>query len=261
MTTPHDPTGPRELTPVEEREVSALLADLAAAEEPGATPPQVVTRLDDVLAALAAERTDTPPDTSPGPVPDPVPDPVPAGSVLPLRPRRHRLPRVLLAAAAVVLGGYAVGNLATGGSLGELSGGDAGSSSAGGGQGDADQAESAGESLSGGEELSFLPNVRRDRLAADVRRVVRLFEDGAVTTTPEGDAEGEAGGDGEGGVVDETLDCPVPRLTDEQRLYRVRYAGRPAGLVVGPRQAGRVDVTVYSCRDGGVEVARAVPAP
>ena len=58
MTTPDDPTGPRELTAEEEQEVSALLADLAA--EPTTTPPAVAERLDDVLAGLVAQRAASP---------------------------------------------------------------------------------------------------------------------------------------------------------------------------------------------------------
>ena len=55
MSSPQDP---RELTTEEEREVSALLADLAA--QPATTPPEVAARLDDVLAELVAERTVVP---------------------------------------------------------------------------------------------------------------------------------------------------------------------------------------------------------
>ena len=255
MTTPDDPTGPRELTAEEEREVSALLADLAA--EPATTPPEVAARLDDVLAGLVADRTASP--GASGPVPATSTSST-GGSVVPLEQRRRRLPRVLLAAAAVVVGGYAVGNLALDGSLDEMSGGSAGSDAAGGrdSQADRSQRETTGEALPRGEALSIVPIVRRDRLAADVRRVVGLFEDRRTATPPQ---EDEVGGDGGGDVVDETRDCPVPRLTDQQRLYEVRYQAGPAGLVVGPEEAGRVAVTVYSCRDGGVLVTRSVPAP
>ena len=171
------------------------------------------------------------------------------------------MPRVLLAAAAVVAGGYAVGNLALDGSLGESTAGDAGSdagSDAGGGSGaqaERDRPEAAdGSASGGGEALSIVPTVRRDHLAADVRRVVGLFEQRPASGTTGGDDEGD-------GVVDETRDCPVPRLTEDQQLYEVRYQGRSAGLVVGPEEADRVGVTLYSCRDGGVLVTRSVPAP
>ena len=251
MTSPDDPTGPRELTAEEEREVSALLADLAA--EPATTPPEVAERLDDVLAGLVADRAASP--QAPGPTPAPSTSSTGA-SVVPLEQRRRRLPRVLLAAAAVVVGGYAVGNLALDGSMDAMSGG-AGSDAGGGAESQADRSRRETTGEAGGEALSIVPTVRRDRLAADVRRVVRLFEGGATASTPrEDEADGDAGG-----MVDETRDCPVPRLTDEQRLYEVRYQARPAGLVVGPEEAGKVAVTLYSCRDGGVLVARSVPAP
>ena len=62
------------------------------------------------------------------------------------------------------------------------------------------------------------------------------------------------------GGLGEAQACAVPRLTESQRLYLVRYRGAPASLVVGPRHGGQVDVTVYSCRTGGIEVAATVPA-
>ncbi len=61
--------------------------------------------------------------------------------------------------------------------------------------------------------------------------------------------------------MEEGAECPVPRLTDRQRLYHVRYQGAPAGLVVGAARQGTVEITIYSCRTGGVELSRSVPAP
>lgn len=98
--------------PPEHDAVRRLLAD---ARHRGATPPEVVGRLDEVLAGLVAERT-------PGtPLPaeehaDPAPQVAP---VVDLGARRRRLASVgLLAAAAVVVAGVAIGQVlpTTGGS-------------------------------------------------------------------------------------------------------------------------------------------------
>ena len=124
MTSTHDPDEPHApaLSEAEDQELTALLA--AEGREPVTTPPHVVARLDDVLAGLVAERA----------------RPADAAAAVPLAGRRRprRWPQVLLAAAAVVVGGYTVGTLADDGSLiGGAS--DAGDSAAGG------SAESAGE--------------------------------------------------------------------------------------------------------------------
>jgi hypothetical protein len=84
-----EPTG----LPPEQEAVRRLLAD---ARHDGATPPEVAARLDDTLASLVAERR-TAPTTSVAPVVD-------------LGARRRRLAGVgLLAAAAVVVAGVAIG--------------------------------------------------------------------------------------------------------------------------------------------------------
>ncbi|CAA9345592.1 MAG: hypothetical protein AVDCRST_MAG36-1623 [uncultured Nocardioidaceae bacterium] len=255
-----DPADPV-LSEEEEREVTALLLQ-AAGTGPVPTPSAVTARLDDVLAGLVAERAAGSGTTTPT---------APAGTagahgataaVVPLERRRRRLPQVLLAAAAVVVGGYAVGNAALDGSLtGMTSSSD---SSAGGAGEGADDSDSGGDAAGGQSEeqseagglageMSFLPSVRRDHLAADVRRVVRLFDQRPATGGT--DEAPEDGG------LEQTPGCPVPRLAEGQRLYEVRYQDRPAGLVVGPRQQGEVGVTVYSCRDGGVQLSRTVPLP
>lgn len=89
------PRSPRS-TP-EQEAVRRLLAE---ARHDGPTPPEVVARLDDTLASLVAERG-TAPLASEEPVPAPVTD---------LGARRRRLAGVgLLAAAAVVVAGVALG--------------------------------------------------------------------------------------------------------------------------------------------------------
>lgn len=83
-----EPTG----LPPEQEAVRRLLAD---ARHDGATPPEVVTRLDERLASLVAERGEAP---------------TPVAPVVDLGARRRRLAGVgLLAAAAVVVAGVAIG--------------------------------------------------------------------------------------------------------------------------------------------------------
>jgi hypothetical protein len=286
MTTPHEPQDP-DLTEEEEREVAALLAD-AAVEGPGVTPPDVVARLDDVLAGLVTQRSTErtveatlTPATAAAAATPPAATP---GSVVPLdeRRRRRQWPRVLLAAAAVVGGGYAVTNLG-GGWPGGASSDSAGSAGSAGGatphharsRGEATTLSGSGGGLSGGAEMSVVPTVRRDHLAADVRRVVRMFGQPVPTDSPTGvptagastdpsaqpSVSPTAGSSQGGSTLEAARGCPVPRLTDSQRVYQVRYRGAPAGLVVGPRRQGSVDVTVYACSDGGVRLSRTVPAP
>ena len=238
MSTPHDPADRPELTEAEERQVSALLADLAAA--PMTVPPEVVTRLEEALAGLVTERTSG------------------SGTVVPIASRnaqrRRGLSRALLAAAAVVVGGYAVGNLAWNGTLAgggsDSTASDAGGS-AGGSTGDvqAEQAAPGSGVAPEAAEMLLAPTVRPGRLAADVSRVVRLFE----TRSPNDDPRGD--------VLDGTRECPVPRLTEDQRLYEVRFRGDRAGMVLTPAGPQRVDVTIYSCLDGGVRLTQTLPAP
>src|SRR5215218_10752286 len=96
MTDPTDPTG---LSPEDEAEVRRLLAEAGG---PVATPPEVVASLDAALAGLVAERAGSAPDSKDS---EPVDH-----TVVHLDSRRRRWPKVLLAAAAVVLGGYALGS-------------------------------------------------------------------------------------------------------------------------------------------------------
>jgi hypothetical protein len=250
---PDDPAEP--LTAEEERELAALLAD-SAGRGPVTPPPHVVARLDAVLAELVAERAaeERPTTAEPGEAP------AGGGTVVPLEARRRRLPRVLLAAAAVVVGGYAVGNLALGGSLTGDDGGGVSTDSAGAGTGggrasQSQSPEADAQSLARLNGMALAPTIRSDHLAADVRRVIRLFTRHPVpeAVLPKNTPARRGGKLGAA--------CPVPRLTDAQRRYQVRYQGAPAGLVVGPRHDGQADVTIYSCRTGGVELTARVPAP
>ncbi len=117
----------RDLTPEDEAEVARLLAESGG---PLPTPTEVVARLDDVLAGLVAERAAGNVTVESADV---------TGTVLPLSTeRRRRWPRALLAAAAVVAGGYGVGVALTGTSMS----GDASSTTAADGSAAGESAES-----------------------------------------------------------------------------------------------------------------------
>lgn len=241
-------TGPAPLTPEEEASVSRMLADAAG---PVPMPAEVAARLDEVLAGLEDDRAATQP------------------QVVPLAARR-RWPRVLLAAAAVVVGGYAVGTVATQGTLSGSDSSSAGDAAVAGAAEEApsdsalldqDGAESestedtrsSGDTAANGSErrdegfakapaeslsgqgyaaLRVPVRLRSDRLDAGVRRALRVLEasPGAELTSETADQA-----------------CPGPELADQERSLPVRYDGEAAVLVAGPERSGTVEVTVHSC--------------
>jgi hypothetical protein len=230
-------TGGEPLTPEQEDDVARLLADAAG---PVRMPQDVAARLDDVLADLVAQRSDNAADDE-----------------LTRARARRRWPRVLLAAAAVVVGGYAVGTAATDGMLGgsadsESSSGAASDSSmvqedslraiepnqkgadqdGGATSGDVESAPKANEDSSG---MAFVAEVRLrpDKLERDVRRALRL-----VDSLPAASLSRQ-------GIADSS--CPGPPLGKRERSLPVRYDGEPAVLVTGPERRGAVEATVHSC--------------
>ncbi len=142
MTGPDSPSTPEPLTPQEE-EVRRLLAD---ARHTGPTPPDVVARLDRVLADLADE-------------------PVREAAVVRLATRRRRTTSLLVAAAAVVAVGVGVGQVVKSGDTDDS--GD--SATSGGLQGDADAGaapEANSDSLAGDEEAA--PTSPQELAAGDL---------------------------------------------------------------------------------------------
>lgn len=217
-----------DLTPAEEREIARLLA---GAGGPVQTPPAVAARLDDVLSELVAER---------GPV----------TRLSEERARRRRWPRVLLAASAVVVGGYGVSAVVGQGSLaGSDSASDASmpESAAGsaleqeseddastGRDGLTDsKAPTAEKDLADGRVLLVDPSrLRSERLDDDVRRL--LLHSGSTGAMELDRASARDG-------------CVPPTLGERDVWYSVRLDGRRATLVSGPKTAGAVPATIYSC--------------
>ena len=260
MTDEHDETA---LSPEEETEVRRLLADAGG---PVPTPPDVTARLDETLAALVAERqgagdaaaddaaVGAAPDAAPGAAAD-------SATVVPLAGRRRHWPKVLLAAAAVIVGGYAVNGALTGTMSGSEDS-DAGADAGGGIAADApesadgltsdDGLESAPTDASGADRDGRLlvtdqgaARVSSDDLTSGVRR---LLGPGAASELADS-AKGNANRSGRGG-------CTVPPSTTKDRWFVVRYDGEPATLVVGPIREGTARTSVYSC-DGTQLLQRA----
>lgn len=238
-----------ELTPEEEREIIRLLAEAGG---PVAAPPDVVARLDDVLAGLVTARA--------------TPE---ADEVAEARERRRRWPQVLLAAAAVVVGGYGLGAVASLGPLGGSVEDRAVSGSAGSERPTEPGERSPAESLQEGSRppslaekngtesssgsaarrgyTGALVRLQSDRLETGVRRVLLRAEAADTSLSPFAPA-----GDGRCG--------PPAGVSSDDSWFRVHLDGRRAVLVTEPRNAGVLDATVYSC-DGGVLAETTVAAP
>jgi hypothetical protein len=223
MTAEHGPE--RRLSVEEELAVTRALRDLP---EPS-VPPALAARLDARLAELEAERS------------DPAPAAAAAGAPTVLATRR-RWPRLLLAAAVVLVGGYAVGT-AVDGSItdgsGESSSGSAAAPAAGDSEGGGTPAGQGSGRLAPRASTVALHHAT---LRSDVRRLLR-------TTSPAPTGAGAPGG------VRSPAGCRPPRGGAGATVWAVRYDGARAFLVTHPVDGGRVRAVVYSCGPRSVEDA------
>jgi hypothetical protein len=243
----HRHDDPALLSAEDDADVARLLQEAA---EPVAMPPEVVDRLDAVLAGLVAERLEGAPleaaPTDAAPL-----DAAPlGGDERPdeLAVRRRRWPRLMLAAAAVVIGGYGVSTALAPGGITGAGGGDGATSAEDGVAATENDLAGAGESRSsrtpvpsrgpaGALEQPDAPallgpgnvRLRPEQLEKDVRRVL------AGATLTRGPATDRSGG------------CRPPVLGDDESWTPARYAGRPAVLVTDSGTRGIVDASVYSC--------------
>ena len=265
----------RDLTPEEEAELSALLADAGG---PVATPPEVVARLDDVLAGLVAERAaghETAQETAAdkNAAQEAVAEGTGSGGAVSLEAerRRRRWPRALLAAAAVVAGGYGVGAALTGTTMSGESesavsaddsagGSDAGGSDAA-GAGDGQAMESAperdavgrrpAEAPANGSSLrQGAPRLRSDHLAEDVVRL--LDRSGREPARDDATMSKRT-------MLGAAAACLPPELGRDETWYLVRYDGLRAALVTAPPAQGSVEATVVGCDGERLDVVT-VPA-
>ena len=259
--------GDEPITVEEQAEVSRWLAEAAG---PLVLPGDVAARLEDVLEDLVAERADAAPDGADDHHGD---DDLGDDLV----GRRRRWPRLLLAAAAVLVVGYGVASVTGDGSLSGSGGAQSDSASAGrteaGGTADSmsagQPAGSAGaDSASSDDRLGttadrrsappapssgehepslgrFPPRLRSDRLDVGARRALRYLDADATGGLLLDDVEG--------------AQCVTPDLAPGERSLPVRYDGRAASLVSRPVSHGGTQVTVYSC--DGAEIDRTTLEP
>jgi hypothetical protein len=245
---PYDEQGrPDEATPptpdeAEQAEVSRLLAAVSGPRSAEPLPPEVATRLDEVLAGLVAERASTP-----------------AGVTDLSSRRRRRWPALLAAAAAVSVVGLGVGNVL------DQGGADMGAVTADGGSAPETLESADGAGAAAGEEapqattdrkpvedsaelsqpldgtvasLADLPRLRRDSLTVDVQRIEDFGLDGNSRAQS---APRRA--------------CVQPELGDGDDWVSVRLDGDPAVLVLRAPDDGRRTAEVFGCDDGHTPVA------
>ena len=230
-------TDPSHLTP-EQDAVRRLLAD---ARHDGATPPPVVARLDETLASLVAERGDAP-------LPAADPDES-RTAVVDLGARRRRTVGIgLLAAAAVVVAGVAVGQ-----ALPRMSSSDDASSTAGGDMatsqdreladdGGADAGSGAADSQERAPQTKQAPSAVPSVSTTDAglaRQLRRLQSDAGARrntlTSPEASSEPDAFcmlGIGPG------------------RRLAAEVDGRPGVIVYKPQSGDAQEVAIYVCGNG-----------
>jgi hypothetical protein len=237
--TPGDASAPPpEPTPQQEAQVRRLLAG-ARHDEP--VPADVAGRLDAVLADLSRARSEaadgTPAGTGSGPVDL-------------LSRRRRRVARLLVAAAAVLVVGLGVGRFVEDLDQGEGAGSSASSvtsdKSLAGGEGSG--AASAGPPVGPRQQRAYdaaaVAAVRPATFRADVARLRRLPPAPDPTTSVR---------------AAEAVRACAPVRAGAGRRVPVRYAGRPAVLVLRPAARGGQVADLYLC--GSAAVARSVTLP
>ncbi len=232
------------MTPEQEEQVRRALAAAARADRPDGEdapptmPPEVASRLDDVLAELVAGRSARA-----------ASDPAPAGSDDLAARRARKWPNVLVAAAAVAVIAVAGGAVVTrgfGGSSGSSSSSSAGSAgeSQQDGMSQEQVAPEAGGAPSAGNVLE--PRLHSASLTVDVQRVVDAGPTGSLRS-----GEGLTGA----GARPDGAACDLPAAGRGAELVAVRLDGKPATLVLAAPTDGTREARVYSCADGSTPVA------
>jgi hypothetical protein len=226
----------------EQGEVSRLLAAVSGPPSAEPMPPEVATRLDDVLAGLVAERT-----------------PTTAGVTDLSQRRRRRWPALLAAAAAVSVVGLGVGNVLDLGGGADMEAVTAEDGSAPETLESADGAGSAGSAADEAPEdtadrraveesapldgkvaaLAEMPRLRRDSLTIDVQRLEDFDLDG--------DSQRQRA---------LRRACVQPDLAEGDEWLSVRLDGDPAVLVLRAPDGGRRTAEVFGCDEGDTPVAQ-----
>jgi hypothetical protein len=217
------------LTPEQEERVRGLLAE-ARHQEP--MPPEVVARLDDVIAGLAGEER--------------------AGSVVPLATRRRRARSLLVAAAAVVVVGVGVGQVVDrGGTSADESAGEPAADSALLEDADPEAGGSAAERGASGAELGDpVVTIRPEAFARDAR----LAQDYSVTSD-------DSAGTNAAPSAPQALSGCRTATWGQGTFVPVRYGRAPAVLVLR-RALGDTQVAeLFLCGDRDPLRSVTLPAP
>lgn len=247
-----------DLTP-EHDAVRRLLAD---ARHDGPTPPEVVARLDETLAALVAERSPAEGSVgSEGAVATDVPD-APRAPVVDLAARRRRLVGTgVLAAAAVVVAGVALGQVLPVGQ-GSDDAGSSAESSAGGGT---DREYAAQDDDAGGDSSSSQEMAPQSKSADPAPLAAQPT---LTTGDPDLDAQVEAlRSDAYASprstrrqMLDLMRSCPLPDVP-RGRSVAAEVDGQP-GVVLFQRPDGAAqDIAIYVCSSPVPVRTLTLPAP
>lgn len=223
MTAEHGPG--RRLSAEEELRVTRALRDLPAPP----VPPALAARLDARLAELQAEReAERVADREP-----------PAGVGTTAAPVRRRWPRLLLAAAAVLVGGYGVAAALHGPLAGSPGAASSDSAAEGTTAGPAPASGAGPGASTDGLVRPGAVALHSATLRADVRRLLRA----APPTTTDGGAQPQASAPP--GI--RSAACPPPQAGPGATVWTVRYDGARAFLVTRPMGEGRVQAVVHAC--------------
>lgn len=229
-----DPVPDSPLTPAQDDAVRTLLA---SARHTGATPPDVVARLETTLASLAEERRSAPAGSAP------------VAPVVTLASRRRRTAAsVLLAAAAVVVFGVGIGEV-----LPLTDGGGESTSDSAGTAGPAAEAPEAGEA---GEDK--LLGAQSDR-AAGAESAGRARGEAALTGDTALEPQVRALRSAGAAATFSTLrGCALPAAGPGRRVS-VTYDGQPGALVFRAPVGSTQRVDLFLC--GRQDALRSVRLP
>jgi hypothetical protein len=235
-----EPTG----LPPEQEAVRRLLAD---ARHAGATPPEVVARLDETLASLVTQAREE--------------SSAPVAPVVDLGARRRRLAGMgLLAAAAVVVAGVAIGQ-----ALPRMQGSsDAGSSAGESATSQRDFAAEDSESGGGADSEELAPQTRKSGTPAPLAAYPTLASDDTDLDQELLDLRSSASYDAqapEASASAETLNGCDVRSTGRGRRVLAEVDGQVGVVVFRPADGAAQQVDVYVCGDPQAVRTLTLPAP
>lgn len=238
------------LTPAEEA-VRRLLAD---ARHEGPTPPEVVARLDDALADLVSERGGAPLPAQPDDRSTPAP-------VVDLAARRRRLVRTgLLAAAAVVVAGVALGQAlprmqGSSDDAGSASSGDVATSQERDFSDDADGgSDSSGAAEEGAESLKS-PAAVPDAAYPTLSSLAADLDDELLDLRPRAGARSQAV------TSSGAHDAFCLRGIGPGRRLAAEVDGQPGVILYKPPAGDAQDVAIFVCGSGEPVRTLTLPLP